>query len=174
MRDCRRKFRARETEGGMAGGEQPKKGVVSTDLAGLPALAGTELGPSDWSVMTQERVDAFAALTGDHNFIHVDVARARETRYGATIAHGYLSLSLIAPITQRLTVTDAKLRINYGLNRVRFPAPLRVGARFRGGATVLEVTAIEGGFQVKLAAAIEVEDESRPAVAAECILRFYA
>jgi acyl dehydratase len=146
---------------------------VTTDLAGLPALVGTSLGHSPWTVMTQERIDAFAELTGDHNFIHVDPARASETPYGATIAHGFLTLSLLAPITQRLNVTDVTLRINYGLDRVRFPAPLKVGGRFRGTATVAEVTQIEGGAHVKVEASIEVEGQDKPAVAAECLLRFY-
>ena len=121
-----------------------------TDLAGLPELAGAELGPTEWREMTQERVDAFAEVTEDHNFIHVDPARARETPFGGTIAHGYLTLSLLAPITQELlSVTDAAMGINYGLDRVRFPAPLPVGARFRGAATITEVSPIEGGVQVK-------------------------
>jgi acyl dehydratase len=153
---------------------KPAKDGTLTDLANLAALAGSSLGNSQWSVMTQEQVDAFADLTGDHNFIHVDLARARQTPYGGTIAHGFLSLSLLAPVTQRLNVTDAALRINYGLDRVRFPAPLAVGARFRGTATILEVTQIEGGAQVKLSASIEVDGQQKPAVAAECVLRFYA
>ena len=96
----------------MDAAEQPKQAGTVTDLAGLPALVGASLGHSDWSEMTQERVDAFAELTGDHNFIHVDVARARQTPFGGTIAHGFLTLSLLAPITQRLHVTDAALSIN--------------------------------------------------------------
>jgi acyl dehydratase len=145
-----------------------------TDLAGLPALVGASLGHSDWSEMTQDRVDAFAELTGDHNFIHVHVARARQTPFGGTIAHGFLTLSLLAPNTQRLQVTDAALSINYGLDRVRFPAALAVGARFRGTATIEQVTQIDGGAQVKLAAHIEVDGQAKPALAAECLLRFYA
>jgi acyl dehydratase len=151
---------------------ESEHGLV-TDLAGLPALVGTSLGHSEWEVMTQERVDAFAQLTGDHNYIHVDPARASETPYGGTIAHGFFTLSLLAPITQRLNVTDVTMRINYGLDRVRFPAPLAVGARFRGSATVTEVTQIEGGAHVKVAASVEVEGQDKPAVAAECLLRFY-
>ena len=147
---------------------------LTTDLAGLGGLLGAELGPTVWSEMTQDRVDAFAELTGDHNFIHVDAARASETPFGGTIAHGFLTLSLLAVVTQQLTVTDAALSINYGLDRVRFPAPLAVGARFRGAATVSEVTPIDGGAQVKLAARIEVDGQPKPAVAAECLVRFYA
>ncbi len=158
----------------MDAAEQPTQADTVTDLAGLPALVGASLGHSDWSEMTQDRVDAFADLTDDHNFIHVDVARARQTPFGGTIAHGFLTLSLLAPITQRLRVTDAALSINYGLDRVRFPAALAVGARFRGTATIETVTPIEGGAQVKLAAQIEVEGQAKPALAAECLLRFYA
>ena len=154
--------------------EQPPGQATVTDLAGLPSLVGASLGPSEWVEMSQELVDAFAELTGDHNFIHVDVARARETPFGGTIAHGFLTLSLLATLTQRLSVSDAALSINYGLDRVRFPAPLTVGARYRGSATIDEVTPIEGGAQVKLAATIEVDGQAKPAVAAECLLRFYA
>ena len=158
----------------MDAAEQPSGQDTVSDLAGLPALVGTALGPSEWSEMTQPQVDAFADLTGDHNFIHVDVARARATPFGGTIAHGFLSLSLLAPLTQRLRVSDAALAINYGLDRVRFPAPLAVGARFRGSATIEEVTPIDGGAQVRLAASLEVDGQAKPAVAAQCLLRFYA
>jgi len=158
----------------MAAAGQPTQADTVTDLAGLPALAGASLGHTDWAVMTQEMVDAFADLTGDHNFIHVDVERARATPFGGTIAHGFLTLSLLAVVTQRLSVSDAALSINYGLDRVRFPAPLAVGARFRAAATIESVTPIDGGAQVKLAAGVEVDGQAKPAVAAECLLRFYA
>src|ERR1700730_6847866 len=126
--------------------DQSRPQGVVTDLAGLHALAGTELGHTEWREMTQDRVDAFADVTEDHNFIHVDPARASQTPFGGTIAHGYLTLSLLAPITQQLlSVSDAAVSINYGLDRVRFPAPLRVGARFRGSATISEVSPIDGG-----------------------------
>jgi acyl dehydratase len=158
----------------MDAAEQSTGQRTTTDLAGLPALVGGSLGHSEWTEMTQAEVDAFADLTGDHNFIHVDVERARRTPFGATIAHGFLTLSLLAPLTQRLSVTDAALTINYGLDRVRFPAPLLVGARFRATATIAEVTALEGGAQVKLDASVEVEGTPKPALVAECLLRFYA
>src|SRR5208282_5189278 len=96
-----------------------------TDMAGLRESAGTHLGYTDWAEMTQERVNEFADVTDDHNFIHVDVERAKQTPFGGTIAHGYLTLSLVAPVIQQLMrVTDAATNINYGLDRVRFPAPL--------------------------------------------------
>jgi acyl dehydratase len=157
-------------EAGMDAAGQPTGQRTLTDLA----LVGTSLGHSEGSEMTQDQVDAFAALTGDHNFIHVDVERARETPFGGTIAHGFLTLSLLAQLTQRLSVSDAALSINYGLDRVRFPAPLAVGSRFRATATIDEVTPIDGGAQVKLAASVEVDGQLKPALAAECLLRFYA
>jgi acyl dehydratase len=148
---------------------------VVTDIGGLPALAGTELGHTEWAEMTQAQVNAFADVTGDHNFIHVDIERARETPFGATIAHGFLTLSLLAPATQQLLdVTDAKLKINYGLDRVRFPSPLAVGKRFRCAVKLGEVTALEGGVQAKVIASVEVEGSEKPAVVAELVLRFYA
>lgn len=151
------------------------QGGVTTDIAGLAALVDTELGVTDWQEMTQERVNAFADVTGDHQYIHVDPERARATPFGGTIAHGYLTLSLLAPVTQSLlTVTDAAMSINYGLDRLRFPAPLPVGAQFRGSARVTAVTPIEGGAQVNVTATVEVRDQAKPALVAECVFRFYA
>jgi acyl dehydratase len=146
-----------------------------TDLAGLRESAGTHLGYTDWQTMTQQRVSEFADVTDDHNYIHVDPERAKASPFGGTIAHGFLSLSLLAPVTQRLLqVTDASTSINYGLDKVRFPAPVPVGAEFRGGAEIVEVTEIKGGVQVKLLATIEVKDSGKPALVAECLLRHYA
>jgi acyl dehydratase len=124
--------------------------------------------------MTQERVNQFAELTGDHNFIHVDPERARKTPFGGTIAHGYLTLSLLGPISQQLlVVTDATTSINYGLNKLRFPGPLPVGAEFRGQGEILTVTPFEQGIQVVAAFSIEVKDAAKPALAAECLFRYY-
>jgi acyl dehydratase len=145
-----------------------------TDMAGLTSLAGTHLGHSEWTEMTQEQVSAFAQLTGDHNFIHVDPERAKATPFGGTIAHGLLTLALLAPVTQRLQVTDAATGVNYGVEKVRFPAPLRVGAQWRGSAEILEVTEVKGGVQAKMRATVEVKDSERPAVVAEFLIRFYA
>jgi acyl dehydratase len=150
------------------------KDGLQTDMDGLRECVGVRIGSAEWTEMTQELVDRFAEVTGDHNFIHVDPERAKATPFGGTIAHGFLSLSLIAPITQRLRVTDAGTSINYGLDKVRFPAPLPVGARWRGSAEITEVSEVKGGVQTKLVATIEVEGSERPAVAAECIVRFYA
>jgi acyl dehydratase len=144
-------------------------------LSRLPELTGQPLGHTDWRAMTQERVDAFADVTEDHNYIHVDPERAKESPFGGTIAHGYLTVSLLAPITQQLLeVSDAKTSINYGMDKLRFPGPLPVGAEFRGAAEVTDVATIDGGAQVKLAVTVEVKDAPRPALAAEVLLRFYA
>ncbi|HEX5193655.1 MAG TPA: MaoC family dehydratase [Solirubrobacteraceae bacterium] len=148
---------------------------LTTDLAGLAALVGRHTGYTDWETMDQARVDLFADATDDHQYIHVDPERARQSRFGGTIAHGYLTLSLVAPVlTQLLTVTDSRTGVNYGLDRVRFPAPLPVGARWRGGAELLDVTEIPGGAQCKLRVTIEVEHSDRPAMVAEALIRLYA
>jgi acyl dehydratase len=157
----------------MDGTETP--GMV-TDMATLKDCPpGTHLGHTEWQTMTQPLVNGFADLTNDHNYIHVDVERAKTSPFGGTIAHGYLTLSLLAPVTQQLLqVTDAATGINYGLDRVRFPAPLPVGAQWRGGAEIAEVSEIKGGLQVKLLATVEVKDTDKPALVAECLLRVYA
>jgi acyl dehydratase len=136
---------------------------------------GAHIGYTDWEEMTQERVNTFADVTDDHNFIHVDPERACQTPFGGTIAHGFLSLSLLAPVTRRLLkVSDAAMGVNYGLDRVRFPAPLPVGARWRGGAEISDVTDVPGGVQVKVRVTIEVEDAEKPAVVADSLVRVYA
>ncbi len=145
-----------------------------TDMAGLRESAGTHLGHTDWQEMTQERVNMFADATDDHQFIHVDVERAKGTPFGGTVAHGFLTLALMAPLTQQLMkVTDAKMGVNYGLDRVRFPAPLRVGAQFRGGGEIVEVTEITGGLQVKLRGTIEAQGSDKPVCVADCLVRLY-
>ncbi|MGH2876093.1 MAG: MaoC family dehydratase [Solirubrobacteraceae bacterium] len=146
-----------------------------TDLAGLRELTGRHAGFTEWQTMKQDRVNAFADATDDHQYIHVDVERARQTPFGGTIAHGYLTLSLLAPVIQELvTVTDARTGINYGLDRVRFPAPLPVGAQWRGGVELMEVSDVPGGVQMKLRATIEVQGSEKPALVAEPLVRLYA
>src|SRR5437660_3806459 len=148
--------------------------TATLDMASLREAAGTHLGHTDWREMTQERVNQFADATDDHQFIHVDPDRAKETPFGGTIAHGYLTLSLLAPIMGELMhVSDAKMGINYGLDKVRFPAPLPVGALWRGGAEIAEVTEVPGGVQVKTKVTIEVKDQEKPACVAECLARIY-
>ncbi len=148
--------------------------TATMDMASLREAAGTQLGHTEWQEMTQERVNQFADATDDHQFIHVDVERAKETPFGGTIAHGYLTLSLVAPVMGELfSVSDAKMALNYGLDRVRFPAPLPVGKRWRGTAEIVEVSEVPGGLQVKGKCTIEVEGGDKPACVAETLVRIY-
>lgn len=148
--------------------------TFNTTIAELPSHIGRRLGPTPWQVMTQECVNQFADLTGDHNFIHVDPDRAKATRFQGTIAHGYLTLSMVGPISQQLiAVEDAGTSINYGLNKVRFPAPLPVGAAYRGQGEILDVTSMDGGVQVTATFTVEVQNGQKPALVAECLLRYY-
>ena len=148
--------------------------ALVTDIAGLRERAGTHIGYTDWQEMTQERVNQFADATNDHQFIHVDPERAKQTPFGGTIAHGFLTLSLVAPTSQQvMKVTDAVMGVNYGLDRVRFPAPLPVGRQWRGGIEILEVTDVAGGVQVKSRVTIEVKDSEKPACVAESLVRLY-
>ncbi|MCC7199892.1 MAG: MaoC family dehydratase [Gammaproteobacteria bacterium] len=147
--------------------------------AQLQALVGRESHASDWLEVTQRRVDDFAAATGDHQWIHVDPARARaESPYGSTIAHGYLTLSLY-PLLRGLVdearpVMPGVLRvINYGINKLRFPNAVRVGARVRGRSTVAAVEDIPGGLQLTEQFTVEVEGENKPACVAEVVMRLY-
>jgi acyl dehydratase len=150
------------------------KAACVTTIADAPLHLGRRIGPTEWQQMTQERVNQFAEVTGDHNFIHVDPARARQTPFGGTIAHGYLTLSLLAPISQQLlVVTDAATSVNYGLNKVRFPAPLPVGAEFRGFGELVAVTPFESGVQLSATFTVEVKGAAKPALAAECLFRYY-
>ena len=146
-----------------------------TDMAGLRELAGQHAGFTEWQTMEQDRVNRFADATDDHQWIHVDVERAKESPFGGTIAHGYLTLSLVAPIMgELLKVSDSSTGINYGLDRVRFPAPMPVGARWRGGGELLEVTEIPGGLQMKVRVTIEVEGSEKPAMVADSLVRLYS
>ena len=145
-----------------------------TDMAGLRDRAGTHIGYTEWREMPQDRVNQFADATDDHQFIHVDPERAKQTPFGGTIAHGFLTLSLVAPVSQELMrVTDAAMGVNDGLDRVRFPAPLPVGAQWRGGMEILEVGEIPGGVQIKAKVTIEVKDAPKPACVAESLVRVY-
>jgi acyl dehydratase len=144
------------------------------EFSELPQWVGKHLGFTEWQEMTQERVNMFADATDDHQFIHVDVERAKATPFGGTIAHGYLTLSLMAPLMgELLKVSGVTMGINYGLDRVRFPAPLPVGAQFRGGGEIVEVTEVPGGFQVKSRCTIEVQGSDKPACVAETLVRLY-
>ena len=143
-------------------------------LAELPALVGQEVATSDWITVTQKQVDLFAEATGDHQWIHVDPERAKDGPFGCTIAHGYLTLSLLIPLwTQLLDVDGVTTKVNYGLDKVRFTSPVKVSSRIRMQATIAEVTEVKGGAQIKVANTIEIEGQERPAVVAEFLARFY-
>ncbi|MEV6426130.1 MaoC family dehydratase [Nocardia sp. NPDC051463] len=149
---------------------------MTTDFADFDALraaVGTELGASDWITIDQERIDRFAEATGDDQWIHVDPERAAAGPYGQTIAHGFLTLSLLVPITRQvMTVSAARMAINYGLDRVRFLAPIPVGGRIRGTVTLTSVTDVPGGVQALRHVAIELEGAERPACVADAIARY--
>jgi acyl dehydratase len=149
--------------------------ATTTTLAELPSLKGTELGTSDWVEVTQERVNLFADATGDHQWIHVDVDRANaESPFGGPIGHGYLTLSLLIPMwSEVLVVSDATMGVNYGLNKVRFPAPVPVGSKLRLTATLKDVEEVAGGLQVTVSAVIEAEGAAKPVCIAEPVFRMY-
>lgn len=139
----------------------------------LPSLTGRELGTSKRIRITQEQVDAFAEATGDHQWIHVDPERAKDGPFGTTIAHGYLTLSLTVPLFwDLLEVDDAAQIINYGLNKVRFPAPVPVGSEVSASARVLAVDEVAGGWQLTVALTFNAEDIDRPVCVAEMIMRY--
>ena len=148
--------------------------TTTNTLAEMPTFVGKELGTSGWIEVTQERVDLFADATDDHQWIHVDVERAeRESPFGGPIAHGYLTLSLLIPMwSQVLDVTDKAVAVNYGLNKVRFPAPVPVGSKLRLTATLKEAEAITGGYQLTAAAVMEREGGDKPVCIAELVVRF--
>jgi acyl dehydratase len=143
-------------------------------MAELANHVGEHLGYTEWRELEQDRVSQFADVTDDHNFIHVDPEKARATPFGGTIAHGYLTLSLAAPIgMQLMDVTDAKIGLNYGLDKVRFPSPLPVGAEWRGGVELLSVEEAGGGLQVKSRVTVEVKGQEKPAMVAETLVRLW-
>jgi acyl dehydratase len=138
------------------------------------ALSGQHLGWSDWFVVDQARVDLFADATDDHQWIHVDPVRAAAGPFGGPIAHGYLTLSLIpALIHEVLGVEGMTFGVNYGCNKVRFPAPVKVGAKLRLGASVASVEDVKGGVQVVLDVTLATEDADKPSCAAEVVYRYY-
>ena len=141
----------------------------------LKALVGQPLGTSDWLEITQERVNLFADATGDHQWIHVDVERAKAGPFGAPIAHGFLTLSLLPKLVESaLEIRGSRMGVNYGLNKVRFTAPVPVGSRVRSRSTLLEAKPIEnGGYQMTWNVTIELEGSPKPACIAESINRRY-
>jgi acyl dehydratase len=144
-------------------------------LAELSAAKGEHLGYSQWHEVDQERVDLFADATGDHQWIHVDPERAKHGPFGRTIAHGFLTLSLIPELASEVYRVDGvRMGVNYGLNKVRFPAPVPVGSRVRAGVEVLDVTDVEGGIQVVNRVTVEAEGGPKPCCVAETVVRLYA
>jgi acyl dehydratase len=137
----------------------------------LDASVGEELGTSDWLTVEQDRVNAFADATGDHQWIHVDVDRAAKGPFGGTIAHGYLTLSLIPQFGAQIFSLDTPgARLNYGVNKVRFPNPVKVGSRLRATATLAEVSDVPAGKQMVTRFVVEIEGEDKPACVAETVV----
>ncbi len=143
--------------------------------ADVTGLAGTDLGFTEWVEITQQQVNTFADATGDHQWIHVDPERAKNGPFGAPIAHGFLTLSLAVTFwTELLEVEGVTTKVNYGLDKVRFISPVKVGARVRMNAVVAEVTEIPGGYQLAVDQTIEIDGAPKPAVVARGLYRFYA
>lgn len=139
----------------------------------LLAAVGTELGVSEWLEIDQERIDLFAEATGDDQWIHVDPVRAKEGPYGATIAHGYLTLALSNYFLPKLiTVKNISMGINYGMNKVRFPAAVPVGSRIRATARLQEAEEVRGGVQVVIVITMEIEGSDRPGCVIESVTRY--
>jgi acyl dehydratase len=150
-------------------------------LAQLPGLVGQELAVSDWLTVDQARINQFAQATDDHQWIHVDVERAKSGPFGAPIAHGYLTLSLIAGFSQRtVAIDDAAMSVNYGLNKVRFPTPVKAGSRVRARMLLQSCEAIsggpagKGGFQLITVVTVEIDGSAKPACVAETLRMVYA
>jgi acyl dehydratase len=149
--------------------------LTATGLDELRALAGADLGVTDWIPVTQERVNLFADATDDHQWIHVDPQRAADGPFGGTIAHGYLTLSLLIPLFNGLLeVRGVAMSINYGLEKVRFPSPVRVGAKIRLLGRVERVEDVGGGVQMALAFTVEIDGAAKPACVAQALYRHYA
>ncbi len=148
--------------------------MVNVTMDELKGLVGREIGVSEFQEITQERISLFGEATDDRQWIHIDAPRAgRESPYGGTIAHGFLTLALIGEFTRQvLNVTDARLRVNYGLDRVRFPSAVRSGSRVRGRVVVDSADGIPGGRQVKFLVTVELEGASKPACFAEFLVRY--
>ncbi|MDI6911749.1 MaoC family dehydratase [Nocardioides sp.] len=144
---------------------------VFTTLEQVAAASGEELGTSEWLTIEQDRVDRFAEATGDHQWIHVDVERAATGPFGGTIAHGYLTLSLVPFLgSQVFSLETPGAKLNYGVNKVRFPNPVLVGKRVRAHVTLAEVAEIPAGQQITLRYTVEIEDEAKPACVAETVV----
>jgi acyl dehydratase len=149
--------------------------TVFSGLAEFSAAEGTDLGPTDWLLVDQERIDKFAQATDDHQWIHVDPERAADGPYGGTIAHGLLTLSLLPHFMHDLyRVDNVAMAINYGFNKVRFITPVPVGSRLRAASRITAVAELSGGLQATLTTTIEVEGSDKPAAVVESIVRYVA
>ena len=148
--------------------------TVFSSIDQLTEAVGSHLGYSSWLDITQDRIDRFADATNDHQWIHVDADRASEGPFGTTIAHGFLTLSLAVPLVSEIyRVEGVERSINYGVNKVRFPAPVPVGSRLRASATLADVEPIEGGAPVVVDVVFEIDGESKPVCVAQTVSRFY-
>ena len=147
---------------------------VFTGADEVRAAAGEQLGTSDWMTIEQQRVNAFADATEDHQWIHIDPQRAAAGPFGATIAHGFLTLSLLPHlIDQTYRVEGATMVVNYGLNKVRFPAPVPVGSAVRAEVALVEATEVSGGLQLVVRATLQIEDSAKPGCVADWVTRVY-
>jgi acyl dehydratase len=145
---------------------------IFTSTDDLKAAIGEEIGVSDWHTVPQHQIDLFAEATGDDQWIHTDPEKARTGPYGATIAHGYLTLSLLAPLMKSVyRIEGAKIAVNYGLNKVRFAAPVRVGSRVRVRVKLVSVDDVAGGVQSVWSAVVELDGSQKPACIAEPVTR---
>jgi acyl dehydratase len=153
--------------------DQPPK-LILQSVYELQTLIGQELAQSDWILLTQDRIDTFAEVTGDQQWIHVDTERARqESSYGSTIAHGFLTLSLLSEMLRKtIQVGDSGMTINYGLNRVRFPAAIPAGSRVRASFSVQAFKTVIRGVEVTFSVVVECENVDKPCCVAEWILRY--
>ncbi|TNC26989.1 MaoC family dehydratase [Amycolatopsis alkalitolerans] len=140
----------------------------------LKTLAGTELGPGEWKTVEQDRINTFADATDDHQWIHTDVEKAKTGPFGGPIAHGYLTLALVIPLwTELLDVDGVTTKVNYGLNKVRFPAPVPAGSRIRLSGKLNDIEEISGGVQFTADLVIEIEGGTKPACVCQPVFRFY-
>jgi len=147
---------------------------IFTSAEQLLAAVGEQLGPSDWLEIDQKRIDLFAEATGDHQWIHVDPERAAAGPFGTTIAHGYLTLSLLPVLVpQIIQVQNLRMGVNYGTNKVRFPSPVPVGSRLRATAQLKDAAEAGGGVQLTTLVTIEREGGDKPVCVAESLSRYY-
>ncbi len=147
---------------------------MDIEYAELANHVGAALGPTDWMLIDQARINLFADATGDHQWIHVDEDAARDGPFGATIAHGYLTLSLVNRFLPDLvTVTGTSMGVNYGCEKVRFPSPVIVGSRIRARGEIVSVDAVDQGMQVCVRVWVEIEGQDRPACVVDTLSRFF-